>query len=110
MSRFPVLRYVLVVFTAILTLAAHQGGHQEKQQQTPEPGRNILWTDPGDPSLRDFVNGTGGTERQPQPPFSFVDEDMLGTSPKVNITDGRGQDWNVKWRHEVSPSVFCTRL
>jgi hypothetical protein len=74
------------------------------------PVENVLWTDPGDPSTFDFTYGIGGPEQQPQPPFQFVDEDMSGTAPKINVTDGRGLAWNVKWRHEARPSVFCTRL
>jgi hypothetical protein len=76
----------------------------------PGEQENVLWIDPGDPSTFDFQYGIGGKERQPQPPFRFVDEDMEGTSPKVNVTDAHGETWNVKWGPEVSSSTFCTRL
>src|SRR5262249_27168797 len=43
-------------------------------------------------------------------PFQFVDEDLSGTNPKINVTDNRGWNWNVKWGEEARPSTFCTRL
>lgn len=58
----------------------------------------------------DFEYGIGGSEGQPQPPFEFVNEDSSGTSKKINVTDARGRNWNIKWGHEPRPSVFCTRL
>jgi hypothetical protein len=73
-------------------------------------GQNVLWTDPGDVASYDFTYGTGGSERQPQPPFQFVNEDLSGTSQKINVTDARGTKWNVKWGREVRSSVFCNRL
>src|ERR1051326_2756889 len=73
-------------------------------------GQSVLWTDPGDVASYDFTYGTGGSERQPQPPFEFVNEDLSGTSQKINVTDARGTKWNVKWGREARASVFCNRL
>jgi hypothetical protein len=92
----------LTILATIVTIAA--------QKDRPGLGEKVLWTDPGDPSILDFQYGIGGSERQPQPPFQFTDEDLTGTSPKVNVTDGRGAIWNVKWGPESRPSTFCTRL
>jgi hypothetical protein len=47
---------------------------------------------------------------EPYAPFSFVSEDLSRTTPKINVIDGRGVAWNVKWGVEATPSVFCTRL
>src|SRR5262245_13183486 len=77
------LQCCLVILTAITGLAAQQRRH-EKKQDLP-PGKDILWIDPGDPSLLDFEYGPGGRENQPQPPFVFIDEDMSGTHAKVNV-------------------------
>src|SRR5881296_1890464 len=73
-------------------------------------GLNILWTDPGDVASLDFQYGIGGTEGQPQPPFRFLNEDSSGSSPKVNVSDGGGRRWNVKWGPEANPGTFCSRL
>jgi hypothetical protein len=87
----------------ILARPAEQQGHLEKNQ-------HILWMEPSDPSAFDFQYGIGGESQQPQPPFQFVEEDLTGTSKKVNVTDARGANWNVKFGLEVKPSTFCTRL
>src|SRR5262249_6333129 len=68
------------------------------------------WSEPGDVASLDFRYGVGGSERQPQPPFHFVNEDTSGTSPKINVTDSRGTNWNVKGGREPSASTFCSRL
>ena len=101
---------VLVAFAVVATVAARQERHRKSSPETLEPGKNVLWVDPGDPATRDFRYGVGGSERQPQPPFRFVDEDLSGTASKINVTDARGIAWNVKWGHEARPSTFCTRL
>jgi hypothetical protein len=100
----------LTVLAAVATLAGSQSGVKPTKDETGVEPEAILWIDPGDPSLRDFENGIGGSESRPEPPFQFVDEDRSGTSSKINVTDGRGRSWNVKWGREVSASVFCTRL
>ena len=69
-----------------------------------------MWVDPGDPSMFDFQYGRAGSEQEPRPPFSFVNEDLSRTTPKINVVDARGVRWNVKWGDEAVPSVFCTRL
>src|SRR4051812_39391712 len=97
-----------VTIVLLLVIPVAFGFQRMKENSTPD--QNVLWADPGDVESLDFRYGIGGSERQPQPPFQFVNEDMSGTSPKVNVTDGRGHNWNVKWGEEASPSTFCTRL
>jgi hypothetical protein len=75
-----------------------------------KPGNYVLWTDPGEVRSLDFTYGVGGPEKQPQPPFRFVEEDISATSPKVTVTDASGATWSVKWGREARPSVFCSRL
>ena len=96
-------RYIACVL-AILTVLQPVVAYEEEDPD------NVLWSDPGDSSSLDFEYGIGGKEQQPQPPFRFVDEDMSGTSPKINVNDSRGIAWNVKWREEARPNTFCTRL
>lgn len=80
------------------------------QKPSTGPEEHVLWTDPGDPSTLDLRYGIGGKERQPQPPFRFLNEDTSGTIAKVNVMDANGRTWNVKWGHEARASAFCTRL
>jgi hypothetical protein len=101
---------VLLFFAAISTAFGLQPVVAERKQEELPAGQNILWVDPGDVASLDFKYGVGGPDGQPQPPFEFVDEDLSGTTPKINVTDDRGQNWNVKWGEEAGPSTFCTRL
>jgi hypothetical protein len=102
---------LVIAFAAIASLtAAPRGGTEEQKHNKYASGERILWRDPQDVASLDFRYGIGGKERQPQPPFQFVSEDPSGSTPKLNVTDGRGAHWNVKWGHEVLPSTFCTRL
>src|SRR5262245_51267259 len=110
---FPAMHTTTWQFILVVLLIAFglQAGTQKKRQEKILPaGQNVLWMDPGDVASLDFQYGIGGSHRQPQPPFQFVDEDMSGTNPKINVTDSRGMNWNVKWGEEARPSTFCTRL
>src|SRR5262245_28072690 len=107
LRRLP---FLVAVLAVVVTAFAHQGIYQEKGKDKLPPGKNILWMDPGDPSLIDFRYGIGGSERQPVPPFTFISEDRYGTSDKINVTDARGAVWNVKWGRETRATTFCTRL
>jgi hypothetical protein len=100
----------LILAVIVIAFGLQAGAEQSHHQQVQSAGENILWRDPGDVAALDFEYGSGGIHRQPQPPFQFVDEDMSGTNPKINVTDSRGMNWNVKWGEEASPSTFCTRL
>jgi hypothetical protein len=105
-------RFALVIaLVAVASLTAVPRSRTQKHKQDKyASGERILWRDPQDVASLDFKYGIGGRERQPQPPFQFVSEDLSGSTPKINITDGRGAHWNLKWGHEVLPSTFCTRL
>jgi hypothetical protein len=100
----PALKSVVAVFVLVAGIST---AIALKQYSRP---KHILWVDPGDSSTLDLTYGVGGIDGQPQPPFQFVEEDLSGTKPKVNVTDGRGARWNVKWGDEAHASLFCTRL
>src|SRR5262245_11737942 len=110
MLTFKRLPLGFTIFVALSTVFAYQENRAQTHRAQRPPSRNVLWAEPGDPSTFDFQYGAGGIKRQPQPPFRFVSEDLSGTSPKVNVKDGRGVSWNVKWGDEAHASIFCTRL
>ena len=101
---------ILTILLSISTVFSSKSSHKKPQLGQLPPGEKVLWTDPGDVSSLDFTYGVGGAERQPQPPFRFIDEDRSGTIAKVNLIDSRGTNWNVKWGHEARASTFCARL
>jgi len=105
-----ILRSVLAILVSISTVLASQSSHKGARLGSLPPGEKVLWTDPGDVSSLDFAFGISGPERQPQPPFRFLEEDLSGTIPKVDVIDGRGVTWNVKWGPEAHASTFCSRL
>ncbi len=74
------------------------------------PGDNVIWTDPGDVAALDLAYGIGGAQLQPQGPFTFMDEDMSGSNPKVFVTDANNRKWSVKWSKEAHSDVFSSRI
>jgi hypothetical protein len=84
-----------------------------KKAREAELARNatpVLWRDPGAVERLDFVNGPGGAARAPKPPFTFVEEDLGGSNPKIKVTDANGTKWGVKWGSEVHSEVFASRV
>lgn len=66
----------------------------------------ILWQKPGPVEAFDLT--TAATP--PKAPYSFIREDMGGTSPKVTIKDANGIEWRVKGGLDVKPETFITRF
>jgi hypothetical protein len=72
----------------------------------------VLWRDPGDIASLDLLNGEGEAKDAPDPQadYSFVKEDMNGTSPKFYARDTNGVEWLVKLGVEARPETAATRL
>jgi len=70
----------------------------------------VIWKNPGAVENLDFVGGPGSRAGAPKVPFTFVEEDHGGTSPKVMVTDARGVLWSVKWGKEVGSETFASRM
>jgi hypothetical protein len=69
-----------------------------------------LWRDPGAIQIRDLRFGPGAAHLAPVGPFTFVEEDKSGESPKFEVTDARGTKWVVKLGPEAQAETFSTRL
>jgi hypothetical protein len=71
-----------------------------------------IWRDPGDLASMDLIYGVGGKAHAPDPTgaFTFVAEDMGGTSPKFDVTDGQGVAWRVKLGQESQSETAATRF
>src|SRR5580704_2592973 len=69
-----------------------------------------LLKEPQPASSFDWTWGSGGQEMAPRPPFQFVKEELAGTNPKVEIKDGAGKHWTVKFGSEVEADTFAPRL
>ncbi|HEX8920302.1 MAG TPA: hypothetical protein VF766_02420, partial [Pyrinomonadaceae bacterium] len=84
---------------------AQKAGKDKKLSGTP-----VLWRDPGDISSRDLTYGPGSERRAPAAPFTFIEEDKDGESPKFAIKDARGVEWRVKLGPEAQSETVATRL
>lgn len=73
-------------------------------------GQTVIWHDPGAVEQLDFNYGIGGAALAPTPPFTFVKEDLSGTTPKVSVTDSNGRAYVIKFGQEASPDTFATRM
>jgi hypothetical protein len=88
---------------------------KEKKQYTPAPPSDlpeVIWRDPGDVSSLNLIYGIGGKEDAPDPDatYTFVEEDMNGTSPKFRVKDANGVEWKVKMGAEPQAETAATRL
>lgn len=84
-----------------------QAIQKEKKSQ---PGKPLLWRDPGAVETLDFAGGVAGRSNAPKPPFTFIEESLSGTNPKVRVTDASGAEWTVKFGSEVNAETFATRV
>nr|AEQ20565.1 hypothetical protein [uncultured bacterium CSLD10] len=78
-----------------------------------ESGHNAkaaLWRDPTDIASLDLIYGSGGADHQPREPFTFIQEDMEGSNPKLDVRDQNGVKWKVKLGAEARPEVAASRL
>jgi hypothetical protein len=99
-----------VVLIALISLPIFAGA----QTRAPDPaGLNlipVLWRDPGDISSLNLLYGPGGKEHEPTGKFTFVKEDLKGTSPKYDLVDEQGVRWRAKVGEEAQPETAATRL
>jgi hypothetical protein len=70
----------------------------------------VLWQQPGNITLRDWIWGPGGKARAPRPPFEFIEEDHNGTNAKIKVRDAKGDRWIAKFGGENHSDVFASRL
>jgi hypothetical protein len=104
--RSTIVAALMLVMTAPAALAQKE----TKEPKVLRPGTPRLWKDPGDVSRLDFVYGSAGRARAPKPPFTFVEEDLDGSNPKLKIKDANGVSWGVKFGSEVNAEVFASRI
>jgi hypothetical protein len=101
-----------IVMLMFMITGRHPGEPARSYTEIPaiRQGRDVLWHDPGNVEHLDFRYGVGGHDLIPQPPFTFVKEDLSGTTAKVQVRDGRGRNWAVRFGAKAGPDVFASRL
>ncbi len=98
--------FVLELFCHQFTISAYQSAPHEGTAQI-EP---VLWKNPEDIASRDLFFGSGGRGSMPHGPFSFIAEDLAGTSPKFQVRDRDGIKWQAKLGIEARPETAASRL
>jgi hypothetical protein len=102
----------LLVLSVILSfwLSSLVYAQKSKDRDSQPDGTPVIWLDPGDISSRDLLYGPGSAELAPAAPFTFIEEDKSGESPKFDVRDARGTVWRVKLGPEAQSETVSTRL
>src|SRR5215213_53383 len=93
-----------------LSLIVCQSVFPQSQRVNNSRETAIIWRHPGNISGRNLYYGPGSAEVAPGGPFSFVEEDKGGESPKFVVRDARGDEWTVKLGPEAQAETVSTRL
>lgn len=108
---------IQLIVTLVLVLIWSPATGAQKDAKNGDKAREeslsaVVWHDPGDVSILNLLYGAGGKERAPDPngKFTFVKEDLDGSSAKFNIQDENGVEWKVKLGEETQSETAATRL
>jgi hypothetical protein len=108
------LEALVIVLLALAFGLAPAGALAQKTAKTKTPpampAKKVIWHDPGTIEKLDFTGGPGGVAGAPKAPFTFVEEDLGGSNPKVKVKDASGVEWTAKFGEEVKGEVFSTRM
>lgn len=103
LAAWPII-WFLAIFGPLPTATA--AGHTK----TAKTEGAVLWQDPGNIHSLDLLYGPGGKKHQPEPPVTFLKEDLKGTSPKFDVRDQEGKKWRAKLGPEARPETVASRL
>ncbi|HEX6315843.1 MAG TPA: hypothetical protein VFZ73_13325 [Gemmatimonadaceae bacterium] len=119
MSDWTILGYAVIAAATGLTVFAGVRwfwlalGAYRIHQAGPRPlsaTRHTIWRDPGAVEQLNVIDGPGGADSAPAPPFRFLEEHLTGSQPCVSVRDARNRRWRVKWGSEVRAENFAVRL
>jgi hypothetical protein len=107
------LKTATMLLTLTIVAAAEPQKHEKhkaKDAQSDLPA--VIWQDPGNISSLNLIYGTGGQENAPDPngTYTFLKEDMNGTSPKFDVKDANSVKWRIKTGAEPQSETAATRL
>lgn len=85
-------------------------GQKSKGKDSRRDAAPVLWRDPGNIRARNLRYGPGSARLAPAAPFTFIEEDKSGESPKFDVRDARGVVWRVKLGPEAQSETVSTRL
>jgi hypothetical protein len=113
--RHNALKSYALVILAIAALSVGLTAQTTKQTAKEAAAASLperIWQDSGDVASLDLLYGSGGKAHAPDPAgaFTFVKEDLEGTSPKFEVTDAQGVEWKVKLGPESQAETAATRF
>jgi hypothetical protein len=108
--RYSVIAFLICILTISIDASAQNTGgtHGKKTNAANLPA--VFWREPTDIIARDLFYGPGGEAQQPKGRFTFIEEDLNGSSPKFYVEDQQGQRWLVKLGSEARPETAASRL
>lgn len=95
---------LLSMYTAAVTK------RDKENREHVNTGNAVLWESVPNIADRDLYYGPGGKEGAPCEPYTFIAEDLEGTTPKFDVRDGNGVKWRVKLGLEARPETAASRL
>jgi len=101
---------VSVLLIAVIAFASSTSHAIQKKKKSSQVSATLIWADPGKVENHDFTGGAGGRSGEPKPPFTFIEESLSGSNPKVRVSDANGFKWTVKFGSEVNAETFATRV
>ncbi|HEX8174673.1 MAG TPA: hypothetical protein VF543_06100 [Pyrinomonadaceae bacterium] len=105
------LRGLLALLLILIAgLQSQSLAQKSKGKDSDAEARPVLWRNPGNISNRDLRYGPGSYRLAPLAPFTFIEEDKSGESPKFDVKDARGITWRVKLGPEAQSETVATRL
>jgi hypothetical protein len=102
----------LIIVALFLTLGVSPLVSAQRRRSAGRASRDlpVLWRDPGNIRARDLRFGPGSENLAPVAPYTFIEEDKSGESPKFEIRDAQGIEWRVKLGPEAQSETVATRL
>ncbi len=112
-QRFALMLGLVVASSLLISsqvIFAQKHGKKPSDDSSGLPA--VIWKDPGDISTLNLKYGIGGVDHAPDPDatYTFIEEDMNGTSPKIRVKDAQGVEWKVKTGAEPQAETAATRL
>lgn len=104
------LRKMAPLVAVIVALGFISSATAQKQKAPVQPGKPVIWADPGAVEKLDLASGVGRRAGAPKPPFTFLEESLSGSNPKVRVKDANGVEWTAKFGTEVNAETFATRI
>jgi hypothetical protein len=108
-AEFPLVLGLVLLIPAI-SLVGEDAKKNHQLQIVPDNLPAVLWVQPASIANRDLFHGAGGRDHEPRTTFTFLREDLKGTSPKFDVREEDGTKWRVKLGAEVKPEIAASRL